>query len=305
MKAVVTGATGFVGKWLVKNLLENDIEIIAVVRNRKKVSSEWETNEKCQIIECELKDLKNLDKSHKLENIDLFFHFAWEGTSGDVRFDEKTQLSNVQYTCDAVNLAKRINCKRFIFAGSIMEYEAINFVGSDDSFPAKGNIYSVAKLTADCMAKIFASNLGLDYINIIISNIYGVGEKSARFVNTMLKRMDNSEKISLSEGKQLYDFIYVEDAVDAIRLAAVNGKTNNNYYIGNSVQHPLREFVIRMNNIVGKNAILDFGAFPSNGNYLSYKEFETTKLENEFGFVPKYSFEEGIEKTLEWIRRES
>lgn len=301
MKALVTGATGFVGSWLVKNLLDNNFEVVAIVRNLNKVPDEWKNNSSCSVVLCELKDLKELD-SKDIGDIDYFFHFAWEGTSGSVRFDEKIQLANVQYTCDAVCLAKKLNAKRFIFAGSIMEYEAINFVGTDNSFPAMANIYSTAKLTADYMAKIYATNLEIEYINIIISNIYGVGEVSARFVNTMLKRMDDSQVIPLSEGKQTYDFIYVADAVEAIRLAAINGKTNNNYYIGNSVLYPLREFVEKMNGIVGKNAKLDFGAFPANNNFLSYKEFDTAKLEKELGFVPRYSFEEGIKTTLEWIR---
>lgn len=297
----MTGATGFVGKWLVNKLLSENNEVTVIARNINKIEPEWKTNNNCNVVICDIKDLMSLD-CESIGDTDCFFHFAWDGTSGPKRFDETLQLSNVQHTCDAVKLAKKLNAKRFVFAGSIMEFEAINFVGADGATPAPANIYSTAKLTADYMAKIYCTDLKIDYINAVISNIYGVGEVSARFVNTMLKRMDDAQTIPLSKGTQTYDFIYIEDAVEIIYLAALNGTANNSYYIGNSSQRPLKEYVKEMNEIVGKNAVLDFGAFDSNNNFLSYKEFDTSKAERELGFVPKYTFSEGIKITLEWIR---
>ena len=105
------------------------------------------------------------------------------------RANEKIQLANVQYTIDAVRLANRMKCKRFIHAGSIMEYEASLCMNDASISPSLGYIYSTAKLTADYMARTVAQILGVEYLNAIISNIYGVGETSARFLNTTLRKL--------------------------------------------------------------------------------------------------------------------
>lgn len=300
MRAVVTGATGFVGSWLVKELLANGDKVVLLVRNESKVPNEIKNNAGAEVITCDLSGIKDLNKSIVGE-ADVFYHFAWNGTSGNLRADEKVQLSNVQYTVDAVRLAKELGAKRFVFAGSIMEYESIKFVSADGATPSLANIYSTAKLAADYMAKIYANSLGVEFINIIISNIYGAGEKSARFLNTTVLKLLNEKSIDLSEGKQLYDFIYVTDAVRAIRLAGINGKSNNNYYIGNKEQFPLREFVVQMKEILKSDAQLNFGAFKTTGNFLNFDEFDTSKIHNELGFEPEVSFHEGVELTKNWL----
>ena len=117
----------------------------------------------------------------------------------------------------------------------------------------------------------------------------------------MIKKMNSGEICELSEGKQMYDFIYIDDAVKAIELCGRAGKNKSEYYIGNSKQYPLREFVIKMNEIINNGSELRFGAVKSQGPFLSYQEFDTYKLEKEFNFRPDISFAEGVNNTLEWL----
>lgn len=299
MKAVVTGATGFVGKWLVEELLNQGDEITVIVRNSAAIPQSWK--EKVYVVEASLEQISLLTlDAFDISHADIFFHMAWAGTSGMERADTKMQLANVQYTCDAVRLASMLHCSRFVNAGSIMEYEAMAYIPKKEAVPGMGYIYSVAKLTADLMAKTVAMQERVSYINVIISNIYGVGEKSARFLNTTMRKMLNNEEIPLTHGEQLYDFIYVEDAVRAIVLAGKKGEANAAYYIGNVNQRPLKDFVDEMYVTIGSNAKLKFGEIPFVGVALKYDEFDTTGLEK-LGFVPKTTFKEGIVKTKDWM----
>lgn len=297
MHAIVTGATGFVGKSLVSQLLEDKKKVTVIVRDKKKVPAEWLDH--VSIIECSLDNLKNLSIVN-MEPADTFYHFAWSGTSGMERADVTLQLKNVENTVDAVRLAKKLNCTRFVNAGSIMEYEAVKYATADEEKLGMGNIYSTAKLSADFMAKIVATKEEIAYINVIISNIFGVGEKSDRFLNTTLKKMLRNEIIPLTHGNQIYDFIYVSDAIKAIVLAGECGKANCSYYIGNDQQYPLKEFVLKMKEILKSSSELQFGKVPLNAETLNYKEFDTAKLAR-LGFRPQITFEEGIRKTTEWM----
>lgn len=299
MKTVVTGATGFVGKWLVEELLKQGNAVTIIVRNKKSIPTAWTS--RVTVIEATLDILSSLKQEDFPEKkADIFFHLAWDGTSGYDRADTCKQLKNVAYTCDAVHLASQLGCSRFVNAGSIMEYEAMAYVPAKDTAPGMGYIYSTAKLTADYMAKTVANKEQLTYINAVISNIYGVGEKSARFLNTTLRKMLCNEDIPLTHGKQSYDFIYIEDAVKAIILAGKDGSKNCAYYIGNPQQRPLRDFIEEMKFVLGSSSNLKFGEVPFTGPMLEYETLGMASL-TELGFVPQVSFAEGIRRTQQWI----
>ena len=139
---------------------------------------------------------------------------------------------------------------------------------------------------------------------MIISNVYGVGERSTRFINATVKKMLSNETIPLTEGIQQYDFIYVTDAVKAFILVAEKGQNLANYYIGNSKQIPLREFVERMYKVLDSSSELQFGVVPMEAIVLDYNELDTGRLERELGFVPQVPFEEGIKRLSDWINTE-
>lgn len=301
---IVTGATGFVGRWLIKELTSRDVKVIAVIRSRQSDAAFLEQIKNVEIVVCPLNEISTLPHKISKENIDVFYHFAWSGTSGADRADIKLQLENVQATCSAVRAASEIGCKKFVNAGSIMEYEAMQYIPENGSTPALGNIYSIAKQTADFMAKTLAVSLKLSYNNGIISNVYGPGEKSARFINSTIRKFLSKEKTRFTLGDQLYDFIYASDAARAFYLIGERGKPYSSYYIGNTTPKPLKEFIMQIRDGVDKNIELNFGEIPFEGGRLKYTEFDTHKLLDEFGFEPEVAFKQGIANTVKWIQDE-
>lgn len=81
-KVIVTGASGFIGKALVKRLLKDNVEVWAIVRDRKKLDN-IEITPKLKIIESELKEYKNLEGKINEKNFDIFIHLAWDGVYGE------------------------------------------------------------------------------------------------------------------------------------------------------------------------------------------------------------------------------
>lgn len=299
-KAIVTGANGFFGTALCRELSQQGVEVTALVRSDDSDVSGIKGLKGLKIICCDMSKVYSLTDCKDCENADAFFHFAWEGSAGVLRGDENVQIDNIKYTMDALKLCKAINCKRFVFAASIMEFEIMAAVESNTG-AGINNLYSAAKLSADYMTRILAQSLGVDYIRCIISNIYGPGEKSPRLINTSIRKLLAGEHCAFSPGEQLYDFIYADDAAAAFAAAAKTGKTNTTYYIGSSPR-PLKEYLLKMRDIVAPDAEIGLGEINFSGVSLTYKEFDTNALKKDTGFENKISFEEGIKRTAEWIK---
>ena len=300
-KVVVTGANGFVGSAVCKELLQQGIEVIAVVRNESGRLENISGLKGLRIIYSDLENFGSLAEKISDRNIDVLYHFAWTGSSGPLRGNYDIQLKNVQYTCDTVKACKAMGCKRFVFASSIMEYEIIALMKTE-TIPVKNTLYSSAKVAADYMARTIAGNLGVAYIRTVISNIYGPGEMSPRLINTSIRKMLKGEHCAFSAGEQMYDFIYVSDAAKAFVAIGSNGVPNRTYYIGSQNPRPLKEFLLTLRDCVDPSIEVGLGEVPFDGVSLTYSEFDIHAVKNDTGFVPEVTFEEGINNTISWIK---
>ncbi len=297
---IVTGANGFVGTHLCRELVAEGAHVIAVIMQGT-YEGDLQAIDNLEIVYCNLSSISTLDE--KLEGalpIDAFYHLAWAGTAGDLRGDYQAQLQNVEWACDAMCVAHKMNIPKFVFASSIMEYEVTKLMESDIK-PPVSTIYSSAKVAANYMLKALAGKLGITYLRALISNIYGVGEVSPRLVNTSIRKMLKGEHCAFSAGEQLYDFIYITDAAHALYLIGESGIDNTTYYIG-SQPKPLKEYLKELRDRVDPSIEIGLGEIPFQGVTLEYTEFDIYALGRDTGFQPKLSFAEGIDKTIAWIK---
>ncbi|MGN8631777.1 NAD-dependent epimerase/dehydratase family protein [Blautia sp. HCP3S3_G3] len=300
-KAIVTGANGFIGTALCKELSRQGISVIAVVRNKEENVSSIESLRGLRIVYSDLSEFKNLHEVISDRDVDVLYHLAWVGSAGPLRGNAEVQFNNIKYTCDTVEACSKMDCKRFVFASSIMEYE-IEAVMSTDATPGINTLYSSAKVSADYMARTIAGSLGIDYIRAVISNIFGPGELSPRLVNTSIRKLLNGEHCAFSAGEQTYDFIYIDDAAKTFVAIGEKGVANRTYYIGSQNPKPLKEFLCELRDQVDPNIEIGLGEIPFNGVSLTYNEFNIHAVKEDTGFVPTVSFSEGIQNTIKWIK---
>lgn len=302
MKSViVTGANGFIGKTLVNALLEKKYKVVALDVCFDEVLS---GNPAVTCINVSGRDTASLKDEIPADEYGCFFHLAWVGTSGPARADYGIQLNNVKLACDYIKLCAEIGCNRVVYASSINEMETYEYLQSDDIEPSGGYIYGTGKLAAHLMGETVAKLNGVEFIPVIITNIYGVGEKSARMIYTSINKLIHKEHCSFTAGYQTYDFIYITDAINSIIAVSEKGKAFNRYYIGSGEPKPLREFLIEMKNIVDSEAEIGLGDIPFKGVDISYLQFDLKKVEKDTGYKNQVSFAEGIRMTAEWLRGE-
>lgn len=302
-KAIVTGATGFVGKWVVRELLNNGVEVIVIAREGSKKLSIFE-GLSVKVVECNLNHLEKLPELILDRDIDIVYHFAWQGISDADTKDSAIQIQNLQSTLDVLNTMTVMGIKAFVGAGSLHEAESQLEMTENKVISNLGYMYKAAKIAAHYMAKAKAGDAKINFFWPVISNAYGEGEESGRLINMIIRQVLVGESPDLSSGEQYYDFVHISDVAKAFYLIGEQGKNGSNYIIGSGYARPLKEFLSEVGRIANPNVQLGFGKIKASVVNLPHETFNMTNLIEDTGFKPKVSFEEGITRTVEWIKKE-
>lgn len=297
---IITGGNGFVGSNTVKYFLEQGVNVLSIDIADKPVFE----NENLTYLKCDVFNTEELKENLSGSEYDTFIHFAWAGSAGAARVDYNLQMKNALMTVECLKAAKEIGCTRFVCAGSIMEYEVEAAIHSQGSRPGMGYIYGMGKHIAHCMCKSVAADIGIELVWPMITNAYGAGELSPRFVNTTLRKIINNEPLQFTAATQNYDFVYVSDVAKAFYLIAKNGKPFCEYMIGSGNARPLREFIIEMQQALAPEAEPIFGDVPFTGTNMPLETFSTVETEADTGFKAEISFAEGTKMTMDWLKEQ-
>ena len=147
--AIVTGANGFVGSALVRELLHHDYTVLAA--DLAGHQENLPNDDRVSFVPLELAKIKELAHRVPEQRYDILFHLAWAGSAGPARADTALQLQNAQWTVDVLRTAKELGCKRVLCAGSIMEHETMAAAYTQGNRPGPGYIYGGGKLIAHVM----------------------------------------------------------------------------------------------------------------------------------------------------------
>lgn len=297
---IITGADGFVGSYTVNYFLEQGCRVLALDMGEK--PNRLGEHPRLTYAQCDISDAAALEAAAQSGNYDTFIHFAWAGSAGPARVDYNLQMKNALTTVECLKTAKKLGCKRFVCAGSIMEKEVEAAVHDQGSRPGMGYIYGMGKHIAHCLCKSVAADIGIELVWPMITNAYGAGELSPRFVNTTIRKIIQGEPLQFTSGTQSYDFVYVTDVARAFYLIAKNGRPFCEYMIGSSTARPLKEFIIEMVRSLAPDRQPIFGDIPFTGTNMPLSTFDCTDTERDCGFRAEVSFAEGTRMTMDWLK---
>ena len=298
--AVVTGPTGAVGTALCRHMLRQGIKVYGTVRPDSKRTGQLP--EGMRVIACDLEDMSQLPERMSEVPVDAFFHLAWSHTTGEGRNDTDAQMSNICHTIEAVRAAKKLGCKVFVGAGSQAEYGRFEGKLKPDTpaFPENG--YGIAKLCAGQLSRLECEKLDMDHIWVRILSVYGPRDGMGSMISSTIRKLLTSETPALTQCEQKWDYLYSDDAAEALWLCALRGRSGAVYPLGSGRAAPLRYYVDALRDAVDPGLKLNYGAVPYSSKQVMHLEADLTALRQDTGFEPATSFEEGIKKTIEWVR---
>lgn len=310
----ITGPTGAIGMALMRECIQQNINCYVLVRPdslRKRIIPNADN---IHIIECDISAIDDMDIS-AFPAIDIFYHLAWNGTTGADRNDAVMQYKNIDYTLDAVRLAQRLGCKCFVGAGSQAEYGRTSVKLSGDTPVNPEIMYGKAKLEAGIKSRELCRDLGIRHIWTRILSVYGPYDNPHSLVSSTITKLIQDSELAFTPGEQDWDFIYCDDAARALLLLGEKGTDGKVYPIGAGTTQKISNYIRILaeiyceciGGVIGDAEKCQYiinrveeaiGKTDYSANQVMYLCADIDELKKDTGFEIKTQFEEGIRNTI-------
>ncbi len=301
-RAVITGATGVIGRALIARLLAERVEILLLLRRSPRAENLPRHPLICRV-ECPLEALSHFESEG---GYDAFFHLGWAGTFGAARADHVLQARNVRYAKDAAALAVRLGCRVFVGVGSQAEYGRVPWgVRLDGALhPRPETAYGAAKLAACEATREVCAAAGVRHVWARVLSVYGPHDAPHTLVTSAIAAFSRGEGGAFTKGEQMWDYLYAADAARALSCMARWGRDGAVYPVGSGEARPLREYILSVRDAVDPKIIPRLGVIPYPAGQVTYLCADLTELRADTGFSPTVPFAKGIRQTVAWYRRE-
>jgi CDP-glucose 4,6-dehydratase len=312
-RVLVTGATGLVGSWLCRRLLDDGAHVVALVRDWDPQSELIRSRDirRCTVVSGCLEDYPTLVRAIAEHETDTVFHLGAQAIVGTALASPlATFESNIRGTYNLLEACRvhRDLVQRTVVASSDKAYGHSDVLPYTESMPANGrHPYDVSKSCADLLAQTYAVSYGLNVAVARCGNIYGGGDLNwSRIVpGTIRSVLEGRPPTLRSDGSFIRDYLYVEDVVDAyLALAEAAGREGVRGEAFNfSPQQPLtvlqitRAVLAAMDHADLEPVILGTARAEIRDQFL-----DAGKAARVLGWEPRFGLEEGLEATVAWYR---
>ena len=306
MKILITGGAGFIGSNIVDAAIENGHK--AVIVDNLSSGSINNINKKAKFYKTDIVGEKNILKIFKREKPDIVIHCA-------AQIDVRKSVADPKYDAD-INILGSLNIlkacvenktKKIIFAssGGTIYGECGNKAPDENAFPNPLSPYGIAKHSVENYIKFYCEIHGLKYTILRYGNIYGPRQDpkgEAGVIAIFALKMLNNEAVTVfGDGRQMRDYVYVADAVNA-NIAALKKADNQIINIGTNKAVPLNDIVKIMSRLskTDKKPVHK----PKRDGELFKSFLNNKKAEKNLSWRPKVGIEEGIKKTLDYFEKQ-
>jgi CDP-glucose 4,6-dehydratase len=310
---LVTGATGLVGGCLIRRLQDAGADLVCLVRDWVPQSELMRAGliERVKVVRGDVRDQALLERALGEHEVNTVFHLAAQTTVGVAnRNPVSTFESNIQGTWALLEACRRTpTAKQVIVASSDKAYGDQETLPYDEHTPLQGrHPYDVSKSCADLISHTYAVSFGLPVAITRCGNFYGGGDLNwNRIVPGTIRSIVRGQRpVIRSDGRYVRDYFYVEDGANAYMvlaeaLAARPELVGEAFNFSNELQVTVLELVHLILQQMQSNLEPDVRNEASNEIVRQY--LSAAKAKRLLGWVPLYSLEEGLARTIDWYRK--
>lgn len=305
MKLLVTGGAGFIGSEVVRQAVKKGLSV-SVVDKLTYAGDPLRLEEVKDRITFYRTDICNKEALHnifKKESPETVIHLAAESHVDRSILEPQAFLqTNVMGTFNLLELSKEFNVKRFINVSTDEVYGELGEEGyfTEESPLRPNSPYSVSKASQDMLGRAYWRTYGLPVITVRPSNNYGPWQYPEKLIPVVIAKALNNERIPVyGDGRNVREWLYVADCVEAILMIAESGRPGDIYNIGSNEERRNIDVVKEILRILRKTEDLIEFVKDRPGHDFRYS-VNTEKIKKEIGWSPKTGFREGIERTVRW-----
>jgi UDP-glucose 4-epimerase len=307
---VVTGGAGFIGSAIVRRLLEEGASKVVVIDNLL-TGHERNLGEVRGRVDFQRADIRNYEEIAQLvrDAAVVFHEAAIPSVPRSIDEPVTSHDVNIDGTFNVLRAAHEGKAGRVVYAASSSAYGDSEVLPKvEGMLPRPKSPYALQKLVGEYYCNVFAEVYGLETVALRYFNVYGPRQDPSSpysgvlslFLRAVLER---KAPTIFGDGEQSRDFTYVEDVAElnlkAARAANVSGRM---YNAGNGCRITLKEAWALVQRLEGVEIPAQFG--PPRAGDVRHSQADTTSAVAELGHAPKFSFEEGMRRTLEWYRKQ-
>jgi len=303
MKILITGGAGFIGSHLADKLIDGGHNVVVI--DNLSTGKKENINSKAKFYEMDISS-KELEAIFLQEKPEIVFHFAAQINVRDSVKDPIVDAqTNIMGSLNILENCRKFGIKKIIFpsSGGMVYGDVDVFPTGEDCREVPLSPYAIAKLSVEKYLYFYYKSFGLKFVVLRLANVYGPrqnpkGEAGvvAIFLNKMLM---GQEPIINGDGLQTRDFIFVDDVVDASILAFEKDEIGI-FNLGTSIETNVITIFLKLKELLGLDCKEIHGLEAPGESRRSCLDF--SKIQRVFNWSPKYNFESGLKKTVEWFK---
>ena len=314
MKLLVTGGAGFIGSAFVRYILGESDDTSVVTLDKLTYAGNLENlasvdgHPRHHFVHGDICDRTTVTTILEDGHIDAIVHFAAEShVDRSILSPDPFIETNVRGTATLLDAARRARTGRFVLVSTDEVYGDIEPpLEADETFPLKpSSPYAASKAAADLLALSYVRTFRLPVLITRASNNYGPYQFPEKLIPLMISNAIEGVPLPVyGDGRQIRDWLYVDDHCRGIHAALRHGREGEVYNIGGSCALENREVIARVLRIIGAPETLMQTVSDRPGHDRRYA-LASAKLARETGFVPQTSFDRGLAATVQWYRDHS
>lgn len=300
---LITGATGFIGSFLLRELVAHHARIHILLRKDANV---WRIKDLLNKIEVDVDDLSDAQKLSKLVGKikpNIIYHLATYGAyplqnNGDLCID-----TNIRGTWNLLKGTANVDYELFVNTGSSSEYGFKKFPMKESDYLEPGSYYAVTKSSQTLLCSYFARENKKPIVTLRPFSVYGPYEDKNRFIPTLMKSLYLQKRMNLVSPEISRDWIYVEDMVKAYLLIKDLRKYSGEVFnIGTAKQTSIKEIIDLTTEIIGTTDFA-WGKMESRTWDTSYWVADISKAKKLLKWKPEVGLREGLMRTWKWFKK--